>query len=89
MFNYRFTYYIDNGRRKFFKNLVKKNFYNTSSSIPIFFVKKKIYVYKYVNKTLLKVFKKKVGYKFGEFSFTKKPYIFIPKSKSKKKSLRR
>ena len=62
----------------------KKNKFFRSSSIPNCFTSLRINLYK--GNTFKKIFitKQLVGYKFGEFSFPRKPF-FYPKKDTKKK----
>lgn len=79
---------VDYFKENFFYNTEKTTYYNKSSIIPLIFLNKKIKIYKNFNSINLFVNKFKVGYKFGEFVFNKKPFFFVPKVK-KKKNLKR
>lgn len=68
-------------------NLDGKNklIFDRSSSIPNLFLGKKLRIHKGQFFRGLLVNKFIVGYKFGEFSYTRKPFKFLSKKKSKKK----
>jgi len=77
---------------KFLKknNYVKRRiFYDRSSTIPSCFYFNIIRVHKGKRYRRLLSTRYIVGKKFGEFSFTRKPYHFPPKKSKKKKSLNR
>lgn len=56
-----------------------------SSSIPNCFINAKVYIHKGNKSKKLTVYKNVVGYKFGEFSFTKKPFYYPKKDVKKSK----
>ena len=73
------------------RQLKNKNkiIFNKSATIPKCFLNNKFNIYKgcffrtiYINKFIL-------GFKFGEFSFTRKPFKYTIKAKSAAKDLRR
>lgn len=72
----------------FFYDVDKKFFFNKSSTIPLIFLQKRIKIFKNLNFINLFINRYRVGCKFGEFSFNRKPFFFIPKVK-KKKNLKR
>lgn len=72
----------------FFYNIDKKFFFNKSSTIPLIFLRRKIKIFKNSNFINLFINRYRVGCKFGEFVFNRKPFFFVPKVK-KKKSLKR
>lgn len=49
------------------------------------FSKKIVYIYQGRVWVKIKLTKYHVGYKFGEFACTKKPFVFIPKKKKQKR----
>lgn len=71
-------------KQNYLKKVSKKNKFFRSSSIPNCFTSLRMNVYK--GNTFKKIFvtKQLVGYKFGEFSFSRKPF-FYPKKDIKKK----
>ncbi len=66
------------------KKISKKNKFFRSSSIPNCFMSLRLNIYK--GNVFKKIFvtKQLIGYKFGEFSFSRKPF-FYPKKDVKKK----
>ena len=68
-----------------FKNK-KSIFYNRSSSIPSCFVNNYFRIHKGNNFRRLMINVYNVGYKFGDFSFTKKPFHYPLKKSNKKKN---
>jgi ribosomal protein S19 len=73
----------------FFKNLFnKKKIYSRSCSVPSFLVGANIKLYKGKHHVVTKILNNCVGYKFGEFAFSRKPFFFTVKEK-KKKNLKR
>jgi len=73
------------------KQLKNKNkiIFNKSATIPKIFLNNKVNIYKgcffrslFINKFIL-------GFKFGEFSFTRKPFKYTIKAKAATKDLRR
>ncbi len=74
--------YIKYGYR-FSKNRL---YFDRSSNIPGCFLKKVINVHKGKKFRTVKVSFKQIGYKFGEFSFTRKPYHFPLKKSLKRKN---
>lgn len=73
------------------RNLIGKNkiVFTKSSSIPYFFLNRKVNIYKGFFFRKLLVNKFICGYKFGEFSFTRKPFKFLAKVNVKKEGSRR
>lgn len=67
-------------------NIFKK-IYSRSSSIPKIFVNSNVSIHKGKVFKKLNISKFLIGYKFGEFSFSRKPF-FYP-IKTKKKNIRR
>lgn len=67
---------------------MKRVFYDRSSTIPSCFVGHVVAVHKGHKRRRLLIHKYNVGYKFGEFSFTRKPFFF-PVRKKKGRKLRR
>lgn len=65
----------------------KPIFYNRSSSIPNCYINNNFRIYKGNNFRRLLINIYNVGYKFGEFSFTKKPYHFPLKKTNKRKNI--
>lgn len=66
------------------KLFFKKKFYR-SSSIPKCFTNYHIRIYKGNNSKKLLITKNIIGFKFGEFSFTRKPFFFPKKIIKKNK----
>lgn len=56
-----------------------------SAVIPSFLVNRLVKVHNGKEQKLIKITPEKVGFKFGEFSNTRKPYIYKGKKKIKKK----
>jgi ribosomal protein S19 len=85
--SWKFTYLSSNIYKNIFKSKFKQikqlNIFSRKSSIPKTFVKKAVQIYKgnIFNKIILS--KYNTSYKFGEFSFTRKPFNF-PQKKSKR-----
>ena len=71
-------------RRKFLR--CKKVFFDRSSTIPSCFYNHSIRIHKGRRYRRLLVHKYVVGYKFGEFSFSRKPYHFPLKKSLKRKN---
>lgn len=65
-------------------NLKKNKIWSRNSTIPSCLVGKKVFVYTGKNFRQIKVTREKVGFKFGEFSFTRAFF----KAKLKKKSFK-
>lgn len=61
-----------------------KLLFNKSSSIPLAFLKQELTLYKNQNLVPLTVTRRQVGYKFGEFVFSRKPFFFVSKVKKQK-----
>lgn len=62
---------------------------NKSSTISKSLVGNTFLIHKGYNYRELKISNYHVGFKFGEFILTRKPYVYPKKSKAKSKSLRR
>lgn len=71
-------------KQNFSKKVSKKNKFFRSSSIPNCFVSLRLNLHKGNYFKKLFITKQIVGYKFGEFSFPRKPF-FYPKKDVKKK----
>ncbi len=74
------------------KNLLKKNkklLFSKTSVIPFSFKDKEFLIYKGNIAKTLAVNKFMVGYKLGEFIFTRKPFYFPLKETKKKKFFKR
>jgi ribosomal protein S19 len=71
-------------KQNFSKKVLKKNKFFRSSSIPSCFISLRLGLYKgnYFKKIFIT--KQMVSFKFGEFSFSRKPF-FYPKKDIKKK----
>lgn len=69
----------------FFK---KKKIYSRSCNIPLFLSGSELILYKGKCPVNTKITSNCVGYKFGEFAFTRKPFFYVAKEK-KKKNLKR
>lgn len=71
------------------KQLRKKNsvLYSRSSNIPFCFIDNYFRIHKGNNFRRLQVNFFNVGYKFGEFSFTRKPFHFPLKKMNKRKNI--
>ena len=70
------------------KNVLKRKkfiFYNRSSNVPSCFVNNYFRIYKGNNFRRLYINIYNTGYKFGEFSFTRKPFHFPLKKMNKRK----
>ena len=82
-FNYINSSIYKNIFKSKFKQIKYFNVFSRNSNIPKSFIKKTIQIYKgnIFNKILLN--KYNTSYKFGEFSFTRKPFNF-PQKKSKR-----
>jgi len=78
---------LDIHYKKSLKKL-KKLIYSRNSSIPYCFINTRVYVHKGNSSKKLTINRNVVGYKFGEFSFTKKPFYY-PKKDPKKKTKKR
>ncbi len=76
-----FIVYRDSKLRTMFK---KKKMYSRSCSIPNFFENIMLNLYKGKQKIQLPINKNLIGFKLGEFAFTRKPFFFTPKEKKKK-----
>ncbi len=76
-----------NKGRDFIK-IMRRVFYDRASTIPSCFVGCIVAVHKGNKRRRLLVHKYNVGYKFGEFSFTRKPFFF-PFRKKKGRKCRR
>lgn len=64
---------------------IPNNFiFNKSSSLPLIFLKKIFFFKKCDHTVKLLIKRNNVGYKVGEFIFTRKPFFFISKIKKKK-----
>lgn len=70
------------------KKLRKRVTFDRSSNVPLCFVDRNCRVHKGRRGRTVKITFLMIGKKFGEFSFTRKPYHF-PSKKHKKKNLRR
>lgn len=68
------------------KKIKRRSFYDRSSHIPDCFFACLIRIHKGKKVRKLFIDEKVIGKKFGEFSFTRKPFYF-PSKKSKKKNL--
>lgn len=69
---------------KFFYKRPKTRFvYSRSSQIPNFFLNKFVRIHKGNFSNFLLIDNYNIGYKFGEFSFTRKPFHFPLKKKKK------
>ena len=76
-------------KSEFFGNLFKKKkIYSRSCSIPSFLSGSELILYKGKNPVVIKITNNFIGYKFGEFAFSRKPFFFTVKEK-KKKNLKR
>jgi ribosomal protein S19 len=71
-----------------FIRIIRRVFYDRASTIPSCFVGLVVAVHKGHKRRRLLIHKYNVGYKFGEFSFTRKPFFF-PFRKKKGKRCRR
>jgi ribosomal protein S19 len=80
----RIIYFYKNGKFKYKKN----NFFERSSHIPLCFKNKYVKIHKGNSSRKFLVNKYVIGKKFGEFSFSRKPFHF-PLRKKKGKILRR
>ncbi len=82
-FNYINSSLYKNLFKSKFKQIKYFNVFSRNSNIPKSFIKKTMYIHKgnIFNKILLN--KYNTFYKFGEFSFTRKPFNF-PQKKSKR-----
>ena len=69
---------FSNKYSRLFKNF-KKVFFSRSSSVPTSLINTKVFIHKgkITNKVLLT--KNHIGYKFGEFSYSRKPFFFLKK----------
>lgn len=67
------------------KRLKRRTFYDRSSVIPDCFFAFLIRIHKGRRNRKLIIDNKNIGKKFGEFSYTRKPFYYPPKKKSKKK----
>jgi ribosomal protein S19 len=65
-------------------SFLKKKIYSRSCSIPSFFINTNLNLYKNKQVVSLNLNKNLIGYKLGEFAFTRKPFFFTPKEKKKK-----
>ena len=75
-------------KRRYFKK--KKMFYDRSSTIPSCFSTYFMRIHKGTKSRKLLINMYNIGYKFGEFSYTRKPYHFpLKKSKKRKNNLLR
>lgn len=72
-----------NGTRNFNKKIYKKN-----STIPSCLINKDVKIYKGNSYVFKKINRLMVGYKYGEFVFTRKPFFF-PVKKAKKNNIKR
>lgn len=68
------------------KKLRRRNFYDRSSTIPDCFFYCLIRIHKGRKNRKLLIENNVIGKKFGEFSFTRKPFYFPPKKSKKKKN---
>lgn len=76
-------------KTEFFNNLFKKKkFYSRSCNIPSFLSEAELILYKGKHPVVTKILNNCIGYKFGEFAFSRKPFFFTLKEK-KKKNLKR
>lgn len=66
-----------------FTKKFKKILYSRSSSIPKCFNNSKIYIHKGKSFNKIVINNNNVGYKFGEFSYTRKPFFFLKKEVKK------
>lgn len=80
--------FFSDDRTEFFHSLLKKKMYSRSCNIPSFLADSELVLYKGKNPVIIKFSNNHVGYKFGEFAFTRKPFFFTVKEK-KKKNLKR
>ena len=64
-------------------SLSTQKIFNRASAIPLLFLKNKYFLNKNTFSVKLLVTRNLVGYKFGEFSLTRKPFSF-PKKKKKR-----
>lgn len=62
----------------------KKKIYSRSCAIPNFFDNIVFNLYKGKQFMQLPINQNLIGFKFGEFAFTRKPFFFTPKEKKKK-----
>ena len=63
--------------------------YSRASSIPMCLKNRRLLLFKYAHAFLIKFKFLKFGYKFGEFSYTRKPYQFPQRDRNKKKNFKR
>ena len=86
--NWKLKYFNKAIYKKIFNIVTKKKIklfiFSKVSAIPHIFIKKRFAIYKGNLFRKITINKFIVGYKFGEFTFTKKPCIFVPKKKKKK-----
>lgn len=61
--------------------------YSRRSTIPLIYIYRGIFIHKGAKVRRCVIDPLKVGYKFGEFSFTRKPFHFPTKKTNKKNSL--
>lgn len=81
---WRYLFIKFHNLKYFYKRLRRKVIYTRSSYIPKAFSFLNLKLFK-GNLKLRLFFKKKLtGCRFGEFSFTRKPFFFIPKAKKQK-----
>ena len=73
-------------KKSIFKNK-RSIFYNRSSNIPSCFINNNFRIHKGNNFRRLLINVYNVGYKFGEFSFTRKPFHFPLKKMNKRKNI--
>lgn len=76
-------------RIEFFNSFFKKKkIYSRSCNIPLFLSGAELTLYKGKHPVMTKITNGCVGYKFGEFAFSRKPFFYTAKEK-KKKNLKR
>lgn len=80
----RFKYYKLMVQR--FKRRINYVITDRSSVIPNLYLNKNVQIHKGTNFRKLFISKTIIGYKFGEFSFTKKPFKFPIKLKKRKRN---
>ncbi len=68
-----------------FKNIKLNKIFSRNSFIPNFFLRKNIFIHKGNIFNKVTINKYYLGYKFGEFSFTRKPFSFPLKNLKKNK----
>jgi ribosomal protein S19 len=78
---WRFLYFK---KSNFFLKKIKKITYSRNSIVPSGFINDYIIIHKGNIFKKLHVIKYNVGFKFGEFSFSRKPFYFPTKEKKKK-----